>query len=314
MAHSKISIYAALGANAAIAVIKFIAASVTGSSSMLSEGIHSTVDSANQMLLLLGINRSKRQADETHPFGHGQELYFWALIVSVLIFGLGGGMSVYEGILHIQHPEELSDPTWNYAVLGAAMVFEGISFFIAVRSFRKKKGSGRFLHKLLLSKDPSLFVVIFEDAAALAGLLIAFSGVFFSHYFNMPELDGLASIIIGAVLALVAVVLIIESRNLLIGESAHRETVDTIYNIIRNDKEIVQLRRPLTMQLSPDEILLALDVEFKSDLNSKQLVKAICRLEQNIKERLPDVKQIYIEARNISESEEEKETLSPTQL
>jgi cation diffusion facilitator family transporter len=292
----KKTIYAALAANIGIAIIKFIAAAITGSSSMLSEGIHSAVDSGDQLLLLIGISRSKKPADENHPFGYGHEIYFWSLIVGVLIFGLGGGISVYEGIIHIQNPENLKSPFWNYIVIAIAFVFEGASFVVATRSFIKKEGEGQFFRKLRQSKDPSLFVVIFEDGAALCGLLIALTGVFLSHYFNNPMIDGVASILIGILLATVAVILVIESRKLLIGESADKETVSLIKSIIAEDPNVLQFKPPLTMHLSPDEVLLALDIQFKNDLESEELAKTINRLKQKIKAQLPTVKQIFIEA------------------
>ncbi len=298
---SKIGLYGALAANVAVAVVKFIAASVTGSSAMLSEGIHSTVDSSNELLLLLGIHKSKKRADEMHPFGYGQELYFYTLIVSVLIFGLGGGMSVYEGVTHITHPVDIVDPTWNYIVLACSAVFEGISLIIPLRKFTKVNGSAHFWKKLRASKDPASFVIIFENGAALAGLFIAFCGVFFSHYFHMPLLDGLSSILIGLVLAFVAIILVIESRHLLIGESATKEKIKIIYEIVDADPDVVKLNSPLTMQMGPDELLLALDVKFKNNLISGDLTKAVQRLEKNIREKLPDVKKIFIEASNLAE-------------
>ncbi|MBC7655172.1 MAG: cation diffusion facilitator family transporter, partial [Oligoflexus sp.] len=240
--NSKISIYSALAANIGISIIKFIAAAFTGSSSMLSEGIHSAVDSGNQILLLIGIKRSKKPADENHPFGHGQEIYFWSLIVAVLIFGLGGGMSVYEGVIHIKNPEELTDSYWNYIVLAIAFVFEGTSFIIAVKGFLKIEGKGDFYRKLKQSKDPSLFVVIFEDGAALIGLVIAAIGIFLSHYFNNPVIDGFASILIGVLLAIVAVLLVIESRKLLTGESANKEQIQVIKQIVSANTNVNEVR------------------------------------------------------------------------
>ena len=295
--NSKISIYAALAANISIAIIKFIAAAFTGSSSMLSEGIHSAVDSCNQILLLIGIKRSKKPADENHPFGHGQEIYFWSLIVAVLIFGLGGGMSVYEGVIHIKNPEKLTDPFWNYLVLFVAFVFEGTSFIIAVKRFIKFEGKGDLFRKLKRSKDPSLFVVIFEDGAALMGLLIAAVGVFLSHYLQNPIIDGAASILIGILLAFVAIILIKESRNLLIGESANKEQIQVIKQIVSSNSNVNKLRPPLTMQLSPNEVLLALDIEFKNHLKGTELAKTICSLEKEIKTQIPMIKQIFIEAK-----------------
>lgn len=299
---SKIGLYGALAANIAVAVVKFIAASFTGSSAMLSEGIHSTVDSSNELLLLWGIHKSKKPADEMHPFGYGQELYFYTLIVSVLIFGLGGGMSVYEGVMHITHLEAAKDPTWNYIVLGCSAVFEGISLVIPLRKFTKANGSAHFWHKLRASKDPASFVIIFENGAALAGLFIAFCGVFFSHYFHLPVIDGAASILIGLVLAFVAIILIIESRHLLIGESATKEKIKAIYEIVDADHDVIKLNSPLTMQMGPEEFLLALDVKFKDDLSSGDLTKAVQRLEKNIRQKLPDVKKIFIEASNLAET------------
>ena len=300
---SKIGLYGALAAIVAVAAVKFVAASVTGSSAMLSEGIHSTVDSSNELLLLWGIHKSKKPADEIHPFGYGQELYFYTLIVSVLIFGLGGGMSIYEGVMHLTHPVITADPTWNYIVLGSSAVFEGITLVLPWRKFTKANGSAHFWRKLRASKDPAFFVVIFENGAALAGLFIAFCGVFFSHYFHLPVLDSIASILIGLVLAVVALILIIESRSLLIGESATKEKIKAICDIVDADPDVVKLNGPLTMQMGPDELLLALDVRFKNELTSGDLTKAVQRLEKNIRGKLPDVKRIFIEASNLTENE-----------
>lgn len=302
---SKLPIYGALGANIGIAVIKFIAASVTGSSAMLSEGIHSTVDSGNELLLLLGISRSKKPADQGHPFGHGKELYFWSLIVGILIFALGGGMSLYEGITHIQHPEPLKDPKWNYIVLAVSMFFEGGSLIIAVKKFNELRGKGTFWSELRSSKDPSLFAVIYEDAAALAGLITAFLGVFLGHYFNNPLFDGVASIVIGIILCIVAVVMVVESRKLLVGESAQSDIVRGIYELVNQDPDVSTVYYPLTMHLSPNEILLALDVQFRKDISLKELVEAVSRTETNIKAAFPDVKRIYIEAKNLAKSGEQ---------
>ncbi|MEO6686549.1 MAG: cation diffusion facilitator family transporter [Dyadobacter sp.] len=302
---SKLPIYGALGANIGIAVIKFIAASITGSSAMLSEGIHSTVDSGNELLLLLGISRSKKPADQGHPFGHGKELYFWSLIVGILIFALGGGMSLYEGITHIQHPEPLKDPKWNYIVLAVSMFFEGGSLIIAVKKFNELRGKGTFWSELRASKDPSLFAVIYEDTAALAGLITAFLGVFLGHYFNNPIFDGVASIVIGVILCVVAVVMVAESRKLLVGESAQSDIVRGIYELVNQDEDISTVYYPLTMHLSPNEILLALDVQFRKDISLKEVVDAISRTESNIRAAFPDVKRIYIEAKNLAKSGEQ---------
>lgn len=299
---SRITIYGALIANLLIATIKFIAAGFTGSSAMLSEGIHSTVDTGNQLLLLLGISRSKIQPDRKHPFGHGKELYFWTLIVAILIFGLGGGMSVYEGISHLQHPNQLQDPFWNYMVLGAAAVFEGAALYIAVKKFNQQKGHEGFWKELRLSKDPSLFVVIYEDTAALTGIVIAFLGVYLGHLFQNPFFDGIASVLIGILLAVVAIIMVIESKNLLVGESAEPGITNSIFRLVAEDRDVVRLNRPLTMHLSPDEILLNLDVEFRQDLETPDTAAAIDRIEKAIKRSFPEVSRISIEARNLNDS------------
>lgn len=306
MSNSKLSLYGALGANAAIAIIKFASAMFTGSSAMLSEGIHSTVDTSNELLLLLGVKRSKKPADKDHPFGYGLELYFWSLIVAILFFAFGGGMSIYEGINHIQNPQLIKNPFWNYIVLAAAFLFDGISLSISLSNFLKSpQPKISFWKKLSLSKDPGFFVIIFEDCADLAGILLAFTGIFLSVYFQNPIYDGIASILIGMVLATVAIILIIESRSLIIGESANESVIKEIHFIVSNDADVIELNHPLTMHLSPHNILLALEVQFTSELKTPDLEKAILRLEQNIKNKLPEIKRIYINASNLKIKEEQ---------
>jgi cation diffusion facilitator family transporter len=295
---SKIAIYGALAANIGIAAVKFAAASVTGSSAMVSEGIHSAVDSGNSLLLLWGMKRSARPADRGHPFGHGKEIYFWSLIVAILVFSLGGGMSVYEGITHLQHPEELRDPFWNYLVLFASMIFEGASLIYAVREFNKGKGALGFWKELSMSKDPGLFAVIYEESAAIAGLTIALAGVFLGHYFNNPLFDAGASMLIGLVLIIVAITMVKESRGLLVGESADYKIVEGIYDLVNKEPKVKTLYFPLTMHLAPNEILLALDVEFQKEMKVDELFKTVAQLEEQIKREFPSVKKIYIEAKN----------------
>ncbi len=191
MADSRLAVYGAIAGNSAIAVMKFAGAAVTGSSAMLSEAIHSTVDTGNGLLLLLGLRLSRRPPDERHPFGHGKELYFWSLIVAMLVFGVGGGVSAYEGILHVRNPPSLQDPFWAYVVLGAAAVFEGSSLAVALRQFYAQKGDTPFWKALRTSKDPAVYTVMAEDSAALAGLAAAALGIFGSHQLNMPTLDGI---------------------------------------------------------------------------------------------------------------------------
>lgn len=304
--HSKekpITIYGAIAANLLIAITKFIAAFFTGSSSMLSEGIHSLADTGNEGLLLLGVHRSDKKPDATHPFGYGQELYFWSLVVAMILFGLGGGMSLYEGITHILNPRELEDPLWNYVTLALAVVFEGISFLIALRALLRAKGHESIWQAVHWSKDPTIFVVLFEDAAALMGLALAFFGVFLSHRLNEPRLDGVASILIGLVLAAVSMVLAYESKGLLLGESADPATVKQIQQLVTADRDVRRARKPLTMHLGPEEVLVNLDVEFRPGLTSSELTATVDRLEQQIRAAAPQVTRIFIEAEALAQAE-----------
>lgn len=302
-----IAVYGAIAANFAIAVTKFIAAFSTGSSAMLSEGIHSVVDTGNQSLLLLGINLSKRSPDKTHPFGYGKELYFWSLIVAIILFGVGGGMSFYEGISHIQHPSELGDPLWNYAVLGIAVVFESVAFAIALRELLHKKDDESLWHAIKESKDPAIFVVLFEDAAALAGLVVAFLGVYLGHRFNNPLFDGAASLVIGLILASVAVFLAYESRGLLLGESMEAESVQDIRDIVSRDEMIEEVYRLLSMHFGPEEVLLNIEVKFRQGLASDELSATVDRIEKSVTEKHPEVRNVFIEAESLAKSAREKE-------
>ncbi len=297
---SKTAIYAAIGANLAIAISKFTAAAFTGSSAMISEGIHSVVDTGNGLLLLLGIRRSQRAPDERHPFGHGKELYFWSLIVAVLIFAIGGGMSFYEGIAHIRHPKPLSDPTWNYVVLGMAACFEGVALYLAMKQFNTTRHGRSFIKALKASKDPGNFAVIFEDTAALLGLLVAALGVFLGHQLDNPYLDGVASLVIGLILSATAAFLAYESKGLLIGEGADPIVVAGLEKIIEDEPGIQSVRPPLTMHFGPNEVFLALDVNFKPELTAIEVEQAVVLLETNIRQAFPDIKRIFIEARALS--------------
>ncbi len=298
---SKTAVFAAIVGNFAIAVMKFTAAGFTGSSAMLSEGIHSLVDTGNGGLLLLGINRSKQPADEMHPFGYGKEFYFWSLIVAVLIFGVGGGISIYEGVLHLIHPAELHDPTWNYVVLGLAMVFEAIVFVIAFKEFQAlKKEEDNIWQAIKSSKDPTTFTVLFEDSAALLGLIVAFIGVFLAHYFNNPYLDGAASVLIGIILCTVAGFLVYESKGLLVGEGADPQTLESIKELLYAEPGVKKVISPLTMHFGPRTILLTVDIEFDKKLSALEVEEAVDRLEKNIRDKFPDIKHIYIEAGAVS--------------
>lgn len=297
---STLVVYGAIVGNAMIAISKFVAAAFTGSSAMISEGIHSTVDTGDGLLLLLGQHRSKRPPDERHPFGHGREIYFWSLIVAVMIFGVGGGMSVYEGITHLMHPTKLEDPTWNYVVLGIAALFEGTSLGIAIREFLHVKEPDEGIWKSIrTSKDPGIYTILFEDSAALVGLLIAFLGVWLGHRLQTPYADGIASILIGCVLTAVAVMLIYESKGLLIGESADREQVNAIRKMVSADPAVKDVGQPLTTYLAPHDILLNLDVRFRDQLTLPELESAVDRLEKSIRQTFPDIHRIFIEAESL---------------
>lgn len=298
MAESKMAIYGAIAANVAIAVTKFVVAGITGSSAMLSEGIHSAVDAGNGGLLLVGLHMAKKPATPEHPFGRGKELYFWSLIVAVLIFGLGGGMSIYEGVVHMREPEPLTDPFWIYVVLALAGVFEGASFLIALRQFRLLSAGQPFWSTLHNSKDPTLYTVLAEDGAALAGLAVAAAGVWASHSLDMPVLDGAASVVIGCILAGVAVLLIRESRGLLVGEGVQPETAAAIRAIAQQQPQVKKAGLPLTMYIGADDVLLALDVVFVDGVGADDAAAAVEQIERTIRERFPKITRIYIESRH----------------
>src|SRR5690606_9460545 len=245
----KLPIYTAFAANLAIAVIKLIAAAITGSSAMVSEGIHSLVDSSNEVLLLIGLHKSKKAPDQKRPFGYGKELYFWSFVVALLFFVLGGTMSVYEGIRHLIEPEEIKSPVWNYIVLSLALVFDGYSLYTAVRIFNQQRGSTPFWQAIKVSKDPSSFVVLFEDMADVIGILIAVTGITLSHIFNNPYIDGIASILIGLLLMLVAIFLVRQSRNLLMGESISVEELNKLVTLIEHNQNVFTADARLSMYL-----------------------------------------------------------------
>jgi cation diffusion facilitator family transporter len=296
MANSKLPIYSALIANLLIAATKFVAAFITGSSAMVSEGIHSVVDTANEILLLLGLKKSRQKADAKRPFGYGKELYFWSFIVSILIFAVGGGISFYEGISHLQHPALIEDPLWNYLVLGFALLFDGTSFVISLMNFNKYRRDQPFWSSIKNSKDPSSFVVLFEDAADVLGLIVAFAGVYFGHQFNNPYFDGVASIIIGALLTAISIILTRESRSLLMGETASPHLLEQAIAIAEKNDVVVKVNRHLSMVMAPDEVLLVLKVKFREGISSECVVTAANTIRQRIQDAQPCFKQIFIEA------------------
>jgi cation diffusion facilitator family transporter len=298
---TKLTVLAAMGGNFAIAVMKFVAAAFTGSSAMLSEGIHSMVDTGNAGLLLLGMRLSKRPSDKLHPFGHGKELYFWSLVVAIMIFGVGGGVSAYEGILHLLHPAPLEDPAWAYWVLALAALFEGIVLWIALRQFFATKPPGQNIWRTIrTAKDPTVFTVLLEDTAALLGLLTAFLGVWLGHHFANPYFDGAASVVIGLILGAIAAILAWESKGLLIGESADARVVNSIQRLVESDPAVQHARPPLTMHQGPDHVLVNLDIRFAEGLSAADIEAAIVRLEQAVRQAHPEVKQIFIEAASLA--------------
>jgi cation diffusion facilitator family transporter len=299
---SKLAVVAAVAANLAIAIIKFIAAAITGSSAMISEGIHSLVDTGNGALLLLGMDRAKRPADEGHPFGHGKALYFWSLVVAVSIFGIGGGMSLYEGIAHIRHVApgaELSDPTVNYIVLAVALVVEGFSFSVAIREFWRAKGDRSPWQFIRESKDPSLYTVVLEDSAAMVGLVFAFLGVFFGHLFSNPYLDGAASIAIGLLLMAVAWVLAAETKGLLLGEGVDAAELAELRALVESDADVARAGDILTMYMGPNDLLVNLGVSFRPGVTAEGIHESVRRIEAAITERHPECTRVYIEAESL---------------
>ncbi|SEN18201.1 cation diffusion facilitator family transporter [Sphingomonas gellani] len=289
-----IVLYGALAANLGIGVAKFIAAGISGSSSMLTEGIHSCVDSGNQVLLLYGQARAKRPADAAHPFGYGRELYFWAFVVAILIFAIGAGVSIYEGVVHIQEPEPLRSPVINYIVLAISVALEGSSWFIAVREFRRVKGDTGWWKAIRRSKDPAGFIVLFEDSAALVGLFIAAIGVWASHQWNDPRIDGYASIAIGVVLAAVAVLLARESKGLLIGERADPRIVEQVRATVAAQARITAVNHVRTIHTAPDRIFVAISADFDDDLTMGEGETLIEGIEKELKTAIPQISSIYI--------------------
>ena len=294
---SKGVIYAAIFANIAIAVCKFAAAAVTGSSAMLAEAFHSTADTGNELLLLWGIKRSARPPDALHPYGYGKALYFYSLLVAVYIFGVGGGLAVYEGISHLKHPEIPTHPGWNYTVLALAAVFDFYSWRISYRELRARKDPNESTwDEIKGGKDPTIFTVFLEDSAGLLGVLLAFLAIFLGRQFNNPYLDPIASIVIGLVLAVLAVFLGRESGALLVGERTNRARIASLKEIICADPAVEQVGDLLTMQLGPEEVLLTVNIQFRRKLTLEQLESAIERIEARIRREQPSVQRIFIEA------------------
>jgi cation diffusion facilitator family transporter len=287
------AVIAALAGNLLIAVTKFVAAIWTGSSAMLSEGFHSLVDTSNQALLLYGQKRAERPPDRQHPLGHGRELYFWSFVVAVLIFALGAGLALYEGVQHVVSPTASTSPMVNYIVLGLSFLFEGASWMIAFRNFSRTQGKASFWDAIRRSKDPPAFIVLVEDSAALIGILIAAAGIGAAEYFEMPVLDGVASIGIGALLAGAAIFIARESKSLLIGETASPEINAAIRRIADSDPAVEKVRDLSTVHLGPEEIVAILGLDF-NDLRTEQIEDAVERFQRRIKAEAPLVVATFI--------------------
>ncbi len=293
---SKKIIIAALIGNSLISITKFIAASITGSAAMMSEGIHSLVDTGNQILLLYGLKQSAKPADDNFPFGHGKEIYFWSFIVAILIFSVGAGISIYEGVNHIYHPSELHDPTINYIVLGLAILFEGAAFYLALKEFNRVRGKLGYIEAVHNGKDPSLFVVLFEDFAALLGLFVALFGIMIAQITQNPMWDGMASVAIGVILGLTAVWLAYETKSLLIGEGANPKIVKSIKEIAAKYEGIEQINEVLTLHMGPEFLLVNISIDFDDNLPAGTVEQTISAITKEIKTEHPQAKKVFIEA------------------
>ncbi len=297
---SKKVIYAALVGNSLIAITKFGAATITHSSAMLSEGIHSLVDTGNQVLLLYGLRRSKRSPNPQFPFGYGKEIYFWSFVVAILIFAVGAGVSLYEGVHHIRHPKVVANPMINYIVLGLSMIFEGAAWIFAFREFERQRGERGIIEAVHRGKDPSIFVVLFEDSAAMLGLVAAFAGILAAQLTGDYRWDGAASVVIGLILGATAAWLAWETKSLLIGESARPEVVENIRSLARENPLIEQVSEVLTMHVGPEFILVNINVDFRDSATAGEVEQAIAGLDRRIKKAHPRVKRVFIEAEAVS--------------
>lgn len=310
-AHESVgSVIAAIVANIAVGIVKFIAAAISGSVAMVSEGIHSIVDSGNGFLVLLGIHKSKKPPTIEHPFGFGKELYFWTLVVAVSIFALGGGVSIMQGISAIQEAlaghTEHGNPLMSYIVLVAAMLIEGTSLRIAVKSFNKARGPKRPLEYIKDCKDPSLYTVVLEDSAAELGLIFAFFGLLLTHLTGNAVFDGAASVIIGVLLMGVSVILLCESKGLLVGEGMAREELAEARAMVEADPAVEKAGRVLTMYFGPNSMLMTVDATFKASCTANDVLAAVDRIEKNLTARFPQTSRIFIEAENLGSVERQR--------
>ena len=293
---SKTAIFAAIAANLLIAATKGAAALFTGSSAMLSEAIHSLVDTGNGALMLYGIRQSQKPPDETHQFGYGRELYFWSLIVALSIFAVGGGVAIYEGVSRLMHPQKLEDPTWNYIVLGLCFVFESVSWVFGWRAFGATRVRGSVLHGIRASKDPTSFSTLLEDSTDILGLVIAFAGVFLGHWFNAPYFDGLASILIGLLLCAVAALMGWETKELIIGEAVDEETARGIRALVEAEPHVEKMLKAMTIYIGPHDIMLTLELLYAKGVSTVEIGQAIRRVEKDVRAKYPDITRIFYAA------------------
>ncbi|WP_102108717.1 cation diffusion facilitator family transporter [Oceaniglobus roseus] len=296
----KATVIAALAANCGIAVTKFVAAAFSGSSAMLAEGIHSVIDTGNQGFLLLGMARAKQPADDRHPFGYGAEIYFWAFVVAVMLFALGSGLSIYEGVRALLHGEsEHNEIPWiPFAVLGIALCFEGYSLSVAIREFRESRKHRGLLRDLQDMKDPSVFVVLAEDTAACIGLVIAAVGLALSWLTGNPVWDAGASILIGILLGCTAFFLAIEVKGLLVGEGTDPDVVEGVREIIGSPDEIIALNEIRTLHFGPRDVLVTVSVDFRDNVNAGKIERMVTEAEARIKERFPVVRRVFLEVQS----------------
>ena len=295
-AESKKVIVAALVGNLMVAVTKFVATALTGSSAMFSEAIHSVVDTGNQALMLYGLKRAKLPADRRFPFGHGKEIYFWSFVVAIMIFGVGAGLSVYEGIHSLSNPTELQNPLVNYIVLAFAIAFEGVAWIFAWKAFSRQRGKRGLFEAVRKGKDPTLFVVLFEDSAAITGLLVALLGIALTDVTGNPVYDSIASLLIGLILAVTAIWLAYETKGLLIGESADPEVIKGIEKKVMSYREVRHINDILTMHMGPEYVLVNLSVEFQDSADADDIEDTVAQIDRSIKKNFPDVKRVFIEA------------------
>lgn len=296
-------VYAALAGNVAVAATKLAAAVVTGSAAMFSESVHSIVDCGNEALLLYGYRRAARRPDLVHPLGFGRELYFWSFIVALMLFALGAGVSVYQGVHHVMAPDPVQHAMVSYVVLALSFLFEGASWIVAWRGFAKVRGEVRFWTAFRQSKDPPSFMVLFEDTAALIGILIAAAGIFAAQWFEQPIFDGIASILIGLVLAVVAILLAIESKSLLIGERATPALVQAICRLAEEQPGVLQANSALTAQLAPDQAVVALSIVFEPDMRTADIEACVAKIESRVREAHPNVVALFVKPQTVLQFE-----------